>query len=48
MDKPDKKLYGFVNRTCFDQEESGWTIEGGEEAYYEAYAKWVEENDKEG
>ena len=45
---PLKEDFGFVESEGFDSERSGWVIEGGEDAYYEAYSKWVEENDKEG
>lgn len=43
MEKPNKELYGFVEQPLFG-EEGGWTIEGGEEAYYEALEKWEKEN----
>ena len=42
MNKPDISKYGYVSSNSFE-EESGWTIEGGEEAYYEALNKYNEE-----
>lgn len=35
MSIPLKKNFGYINSNSFD-EESGWIIEGGEEAYYKA------------
>lgn len=40
MEKPKKENYGWHERRSFDDEPSGWQIEGGEEAYYEAIDKW--------
>ena len=40
MEKPTKEKYGFVENTGFDSEPSGFVIEGGEEAYNEAMARW--------
>lgn len=39
MKRPNKTKYGWVDAVRFD-EESGWMIEGGEEAYYEALKRW--------
>lgn len=47
MEKPIKEDYGFESSNTYD-EMSGWAIEGGEEAYYKAYADWVAFNDMEG
>lgn len=38
MDKPDKRDFGWEEPGLYD--EGGWTIEGGEEAYDEAFLKW--------
>lgn len=38
--KPDMEKYGWHNQNGFYDESSGWMIEGGEEAYYEALKKW--------
>ena len=38
--KPKKEDYGWHTQSGFDNEPSGWTIEGGEEAYAEALEKW--------
>ena len=46
MEKPDKKLYGWHDQEGFDDEPSGWMIEGGEEAYYEALKKWEEQSNQ--
>ena len=35
----NKELYGWVDTGLGMDSEGGWTIEGGEEAYYEALAK---------
>ena len=43
MDKPNIEKYGWQSSTSFE-EESGWMIEGGEEAYYKALKKWKELN----
>jgi hypothetical protein len=43
-DKPTKEKYGWHEKVGFDEEASGWMYEGGEEAYYEAMAKWEEDN----
>lgn len=52
MEKPKKENYGWSDddslSATMDGQEAGWQIEGGEEAYYEAYAKWVKFNDMEG
>ncbi len=38
--KPKKEDYGWHTQSGFDNEPSGWQIEGGEEAYAEALEKW--------
>ena len=43
MNKPKPEDYGYETATGFDSE-SGWMIEGGEEAYYEALEKWNKAN----
>ena len=40
MEKPNKEKYGWHNQDSFDDLPSGWQIEGGEEAYFEAFKKW--------
>jgi hypothetical protein len=40
MEKPNKEKYGYVESTGFDSEQSGFVIEGGEEAYEEAMKRW--------
>lgn len=40
MNKPDPKKYGFHDQQGFDDEPSGWLIEGGEEAYEKALQEW--------
>ena len=40
MEKPNKEKYGWHNQDSFDDLPSGWMIEGGEEAYFEALKKW--------
>lgn len=37
--KPDAKLYGYESADHFTGE-SGWVIEGGKEAYFEALRAW--------
>jgi len=39
--RPMPKDFGYVEESPFG-EEYGWSIEGGEEAYWEALAKWLE------
>jgi len=39
MQKPNKKDYGYQEALGFDSE-SGWMLEGGEEAYFEALKKY--------
>jgi hypothetical protein len=39
-EKPTMQIYGWHEQCGFDDEPSGWMIEGGEEAYYEALKKW--------
>lgn len=46
LEKPIKAKYGYVEACRFD-EESGWMIEGGEEAYYEALKRYEESINKE-
>ena len=41
IEKPLPAKYGWHEQIGFDDEPSGWTIEGGEEAYYEALAKYL-------
>lgn len=41
MKKPQKKNYGWNEKLVFDDEATGWTIDGGEEEYYEALEKWL-------
>jgi hypothetical protein len=36
---PQKEKFGWEETSTFDSQ-GGWTIEGGEEAYYEALAAW--------
>jgi len=40
LKRPEPEDYGFVNNDCFDGEQSGWCVEGGEEAYEEALLKY--------
>lgn len=40
MKEPRKEDYGWHERRQFDDEPSGWYVEGGEEAYNEALAKY--------
>ena len=44
LTKPKMELYGYHISNHFDDEPTGWLIEGGEEAYYEALKKWNENN----
>jgi len=37
---PKMEKYGWHRQCGFDDEPTGWLIEGGEEAYYEALTKW--------
>ena len=39
---PEPEDYGFVNSVSFDGEPGGWTLEGGEDAYYKALKIWEE------
>jgi len=32
--------YGYHGKCGFEDDESGWMFEGGEDAYYEALKKW--------
>lgn len=39
--KPDPRKYGYIPSTSFDDGgETGWCVEGGEEAYYEALKRY--------
>ena len=38
--EPNLVDYGYVDRNSFDSEEGGWTMEGGEQAYYEAQERF--------
>ncbi len=38
--KPTPEQFGWHNQCGFDDERSGWMIEGGEEAYYGALEKY--------
>ena len=40
MEKPIKEKYGWHTQCGFDDEPSGWLIEGGEEAYQKAMKLW--------
>ena len=40
MEKPTPDKYGYYSSIAFDDDESGWQIEGGEEEYYKALAIW--------
>jgi len=40
--KPTPEQFGWHNQNGFDDEPSGWMLEGGEDAYYEALKKWNE------
>lgn len=40
MEKPNKEKYGWHNQDSFDDLPSGWMLEGGEEAYFEALKEW--------
>ena len=42
--KPIKELYGWNEKSLFDDLPSGWQIEGGEEAYYKALELWEQKN----
>ena len=39
---PIPENYGYRERQGFDDEQSGWTIEGGKEAYYKDLSDWQE------
>ena len=39
-EKPKKENYGWHEQRGFDDEKSGWTLEGGEKAYDEAVKKY--------
>jgi len=45
MKKPQPETYGFVHASS-PEEQGGWTIEHGEEAYYEALERWSIYKDK--
>lgn len=40
--KPNPKKYGYHEQQGFDDEPSGWMIEGGQDAYYKALREWEE------
>lgn len=42
--KPKPQDYGYQDANSFE-DESGWMLEGGEEAYLEALAKWQAETE---
>jgi transcriptional regulator with XRE-family HTH domain len=42
MEKPNKSLYGYEDAGRGDDGQGGWTIEGGEQAYYNALAEYEE------
>ena len=43
-EKPTMEQFGWHNQQGFDDDESGWMFEGGEDAYYEALKKWEDSN----
>jgi hypothetical protein len=46
MEKPKKEDYGWHDQHSFDDDESGWLLEGGEEAYNEALEAWEKKTPK--
>jgi hypothetical protein len=42
IEKPKMEKYGWYEQAGFDDLPSGWMVEGGEEAYYEALEQWKE------
>lgn len=36
MKEPNKEKYGWHTQSSFDDEPTGWLLEGGEEAYEDA------------
>ena len=39
--KPDPRVYGYIPSTSFDDGgETGWCVEGGEDAYHEALKRY--------
>lgn len=40
--KPNPEKYGWHEQQGFDDEPSGWMLEGGEDAYYKALKEWEE------
>jgi len=44
MEKPIMENYGYHSQAGFHDEPSGWLLEGGEDAYYEALKKWERES----
>jgi len=38
--KPIDTDFGWHEQQGFDDEPSGWMLEGGEEAYYKAFKEW--------
>jgi hypothetical protein len=45
MKVPKKEDYGFHTQNRFDDEPSGWSLEGGEDAYYKALEKYEKQFD---
>ena len=43
MQNPNKENFGYQVETGFDSE-TGWMLEGGEDAYYEALDNWHNQN----
>ena len=41
MKEPNKEDFGWVEQINFDDEPSGFVIEGGEEAYEKAIMNWI-------
>jgi hypothetical protein len=37
---PTKAEYGYIESDGFDDLQSGWVVEGGEEEYFAALARW--------
>lgn len=42
--KPRKEDYGWVDQFSLHDEQPGWVLEGGEEAYFKALDKWKSDN----
>jgi hypothetical protein len=41
--KPNPEKYGWHEQQGFEDEPSGWMLEGGEDAYYKALKEWEED-----